>query len=98
MDEQLSRALRLYYAEGLYPTRYRDAAALSETFGEPAVADLLRRIDHVAAEAFDLGRRYDRLALRPAMRAVTADLRRAHPELSEQALAAVGLYWGYCNR
>ncbi|MFI0901577.1 hypothetical protein [Streptomyces sp. NPDC020983] len=97
MDEELSRAVALFHS-GTPGGRYHQADAVVDAFGPGAAQSLISRINAIVSQAWDFGNQYDRLGLGQAAQSVQTDLQQAHPELSDEAVKAIALYWSFCNR
>jgi hypothetical protein len=97
MDEELSRAIVLYHSHPL-GSHHHYAQAVVEAFGPDAAHVLIRRFDTIMAEAWEFGRHLSSRELESATDAVRAEVRRTHPELSDEAVKVIANYWRFCNR
>lgn len=93
-DEGLSVGLIAYVSGGSRPWPTTDDEVLVDAVGEEVAIDLLPRLRAIVEEAFDVD--VDWLSSRREPYDQVQDaMRRSHPELSEEAIQALGRYWSY---
>jgi hypothetical protein len=93
MAEGHSEALILYLGKGLTPYPQRDPRRLVEHYVPIEAADLAAYCEKVLEELYDFEPSWTSEGLCEATERAVRAVASAHPELSEQALAA--LRWSY---
>jgi hypothetical protein len=96
MNDRLSEAIELYFSHGL-PGEYGDEL-LAAHYREAELPELQRDIGELIDRSLAIGSEFRHAEISAAMEAVMEDLRREHPELSEEAIQALGRNWSFCNR
>lgn len=91
----LDRALVLY-ATHPYGVPNRTRAALEAAFEPGQIAELVPRIDALVYEIFAIPIDWAQVQTGAvAARAVRAEFQRRHPEISDEAAAALADYWSF---
>ena len=96
-DELLSRAMVAFLDGSRKPYPSEDEEALCKAVGADAALDLLPKLRAILTEVFDTSIEWIGYTYEPFVR-VQDEVRRNHPELTEQAVVAVGRYWSWCMK
>jgi hypothetical protein len=96
MNDRLSEAVAVYFSHGL-PGEYGNEL-LAAHYREAELPGLQRDVDELIDRSLAIGREFRHVERPAAMEAVMEALRREHPELSEEAIQALGRNWAFCNR
>jgi hypothetical protein len=78
------------------PTRLPEA--LTDYLGSDQAGSLADQVQALLKESFRAGNKIDQLDLAAATRAVEAQMRADHPELSADAIEAIGWNWSWAMR
>jgi hypothetical protein len=92
VDERLSRALVAFVSGETHPTI--DEVAVIAAVGEVEAIGLLPRLRAIVDEVFEVPIEWSTHSYEPYVR-VQDVMRRAHPELAEDAIQALGRYFHY---
>jgi hypothetical protein len=94
VDSVLSTGLIAYVSGGSRPYPTRDDAALLDAVGEDTGIELLPRLHLLVDESEELSVEWFSISREPWQQVVD-QMRARHPELTEEALDALGRYWSY---
>ena len=94
-DEELSRAVVAYFRGAGLPFPHQSLEAVEEALGAAAAARLRPRLEQLTQGAFTWPVDWDRHDLVPATHVVQEGLASRHPELDQEAVAALGWFFSY---
>ncbi len=95
VDDALSRALIVFTQRGNANSPRADGAAVVAEFGSERGPALLADVTEIFREADSLAPGLPPLPLPEATRQVKQVMAQRHPELSEEAIAALGWKWSF---
>ena len=102
VDAELSRAVTVYVTTRPRGFPHKDASALAGAFGREPAAALQARVDILIGEMFAAtppwAGKTGPMEEGHIYLAVISSMGEQHPELSPEAVAALALYYTYCNR
>src|SRR4051794_2923625 len=96
MDEVRSRAVTVYLSVGRSPTPHGDPEYLAEVFGDEAKT-LLPDVKGLIDEIWSIEVDWTTHTLVSATEMAAAEMRARHPDLSDEAIEALGWFFSYCH-
>ncbi|WP_157250882.1 hypothetical protein [Nonomuraea typhae] len=95
MTESISLALVAYLTGGPSPWPRKDPAALAAAVGADEAADLLPALDALAEEMLTIPVSWENQTLESGTAQAKDEMGARHPDLTDDALKALGSYFSY---
>lgn len=97
MNEELSKAVQIYLGKGTASWPQADIGAIAQRFGSRA-DEIAEQIEALLTEAGQFHPNWGEVDLAAATQLAEAHMRNRRPDLSDDAIRAIGWAWSFWNR